>query len=157
MTVRAGVLNEERAMKPEGEATRGEMPSLAICAVSAVPTILAVDDDPDALTLLTLFLSKQGFRVLSASGGEEALERIREQLPDLVITDLTMPRMDGLELCARLRNRAETRHIPIIVHTGRPPDMQQPLICDRIFTKPADLAGLLSAIRELLKGPGPPA
>ena len=57
-------------MKPEGEATRGEMPSLAICAVSAVPTILAVDDDPDALTLLTLFLSKQGFRVLSASGRE---------------------------------------------------------------------------------------
>jgi CheY-like chemotaxis protein len=67
---------------------------------------------------LELFFKSQNFEVACASDGIEALARIEEQLPDLVITDHFMPRMTGLQLCAYLRARSDTRHLPIILHSS---------------------------------------
>jgi CheY-like chemotaxis protein len=80
--------------------------------------ILLVDDHADLLAALELFFKSQNFEVACASDGIEALARIEEQLPDLVITDHFMPRMTGLQLCAYLRARSDTRHLPIILHSS---------------------------------------
>jgi len=113
---------------------------------------LTVDDEPDALTALRLFLSIEGFDVLSASSGHEALSSVQLQSPDLVITDLAMPDMNGLELCARLRAQPATRSIPIIVYTGltQPDRRDVPGLYDRRLTKPTDLDELVDEVRALL-------
>jgi CheY-like chemotaxis protein len=112
-------------------------------------TILTVDDDPDALTLLRLLLRSEGFEVLAALSGSAALQCVRVQTPDLIITDLTMPGMTGLELCRQLRGSSETRHIPIILHTAQIVPPTDPLY-DRAFRKPADFGALLSTVHRLL-------
>src|SRR5258708_21518092 len=80
--------------------------------------ILAVDDSPDALTILRLFLSAEGFEVITAGDVGEALLRVREHSPDLIITDYAMPERTGLDLCRQLRSQHQTRHIPIVLHSG---------------------------------------
>jgi CheY-like chemotaxis protein len=112
-------------------------------------TILTVDDDPDELTLLRLLLRREGFEVLAALSGSAALQCVRQQMPDLIITDLTMPGMTGLELCRQLRDSSETRHIPIIVHSAQTVPPTDPLY-DRAFRKPADFGALLSRVHRLL-------
>jgi len=112
-------------------------------------TILTVDDDPDALTLLRLLLRSEGFEVLAALSGAAALQCVREQMPDLIITDIAMPGMTGLELCRQLRASSDTRHIPIIVHTAESVPPTDPLY-DRAFRKPADFSALLSRVHRLL-------
>jgi CheY-like chemotaxis protein len=112
-------------------------------------TILTVDDDPDALTLLRLLLRSEGFEVLAALSGSAALQCVRARMPDLIITDLTMPGMTGLELCRQLRDSSETRHIPIILHTAQTVPPTDPLY-DRAFRKPADFGALLSRVHRLL-------
>jgi CheY-like chemotaxis protein len=86
-------------------------------------------------------LRSQGFEVLAALSGLAALQCVR-QMPDLTITDLTMPGMTGLELCRQLRDSNETRHIPIIVHTAQTVPPTGPLY-DHVFRKPADLGALV--------------
>jgi CheY-like chemotaxis protein len=108
-----------------------------------------VDDDPDGLGALELFLMSEGFEVITARNGSEALLRVREQWPDLIITDYTMPGMTGLDLCKRLRASRVMRLIPIILYTGvsLPPDSR---LYDRIVAKPADLGAFAIQIRMLL-------
>lgn len=91
----------------------------------------------------------EGFEVITARNGAEALLRLRERWPDLIITDYTMPDMTGLDLCKRLRASRVMRHIPIILYTGvsLPAD---PRLYDRIVTKPADLCAFAIEIRLLL-------
>jgi two-component system cell cycle response regulator len=112
--------------------------------------ILAVDDSPDALTILRLFLSAEGFEVITAGGVTEALLRVQEQLPDLVITDYAMPGKTGLDLCRHLRSHPKTHHIPIVLHTGAdlPPTEAAPY--DALYAKPASLAQLVRRVRSLL-------
>jgi CheY-like chemotaxis protein len=112
-------------------------------------TILTVDDDPDNLTLLRLLLSSEGFEVLAAMSGPAALQCVRQRMPDLIITDLTMPGMTGRELCRHLREANETRGIPIVVHTAETVPLTDPLY-DRAFRKPADFNALLSTVYRLL-------
>jgi CheY-like chemotaxis protein len=116
---------------------------------SASASILCVDDDPDGLGALELFLMSEGFEVITARNGSEALLRVREQWPDLIITDYTMPGMTGLDLCKRLRASRVMRLIPIILYTGvsLPPDSR---LYDRIVAKPADLGAFAIQIRMLL-------
>jgi two-component system, OmpR family, phosphate regulon response regulator PhoB len=112
--------------------------------------ILTVDDSPDALTLLRLFFSAEGFEVITAAGMAEALLRMREQLPDLIITDYAMVDRSGLDLCRHLRSHRETRHIPIVVHTATDlPPTKTPLY-DALCEKPAGLAQLARRVRSLL-------
>src|SRR5581483_8950501 len=111
--------------------------------------ILVVDDSPDALTLLRLFLSAEGFEVITARGGAEALQLVPRQLPDLVITDYEMPEATGLDLCPHLRSHRETHHIPILLHTGSDLYPPQTALYDAIFAKPASPAQLVHKVRSL--------
>jgi CheY-like chemotaxis protein len=113
-------------------------------------TVLTVDDDPDAITLLRLLLRREGFEVLPASSGAEALACIHERMPDLVITDVSMPGMTGLDLCRHLRDSSETRHIPIVVHSGEPLPPSDALY-DCAFMKPANLKSVLRTVYRLTR------
>ena len=113
--------------------------------------ILVVDDDSDSLTALQLLLSTLGFEVAAARSAQEALRSIQRRLPDLVITDCEMPRMSGLELCRVLRNRDQTRDIPIVLYTGKDIVENGPKTYDRIVAKPANADAILSTIKELLR------
>lgn len=114
--------------------------------------ILVVDDDSDALTALQLLLSALGFEVATARSAQEALTRVQQRLPDLIITDCEMPRMSGLEFCRVLRKRDQTRDIPIVLYTGKDIVESGPKAYDRIVAKPADADAILSIIRALLRG-----
>lgn len=77
-------------------------------------TILAVDDEPTSLKMLTAVLTAEGYQVHSATGGEHALELVAKTLPDLILLDIAMPGIDGLEVCRRLKAHEKTGHIPLI-------------------------------------------
>jgi CheY-like chemotaxis protein len=114
-------------------------------------TILAVDDEPDALDFLRAFLAPEGFEFVQAASGAQALALIEEQRPDLLIVDVMMPGMTGLELCDILREHVETRDIPIIIYSAH--DLREHSnsgLYDHAFLKPADPDQLLWAIRTLL-------
>ncbi len=81
--------------------------------------VLIVDDDPDIQRLVGYNLSQAGFQVLSASTGRTALESVQNEPPDLIILDIMMPDVDGMEVCRILRQRENSRRIPIIMLTAR--------------------------------------
>ena len=81
--------------------------------------ILLVDDEPHILRAAEIKLSRSGFEVRCASDGQEGWAMILQKLPDLVVTDLQMPRMDGLELTRQIRENAATAHLPVLMLTAR--------------------------------------
>src|SRR3569833_2579687 len=83
------------------------------------PSILVAEDESALVTLLRYNLEREGYRVLEARDGEEALLIAAEEKPDLVILDWMMPQLSGIEVCRRLRSRQETRNVPIIMLTAR--------------------------------------
>jgi len=83
------------------------------------PRILVVDDAPDNLDILQMRLESQGYEVATAGDGVEALEKIREMLPDLVLLDIMMPKMDGIEAVKRLKADPSLPFIPVILVTAR--------------------------------------
>jgi CheY-like chemotaxis protein len=117
--------------------------------------LLLVDDEQDVLDVLELLLSMEGHAVSTARDGVEALEVASAEDLDVVITDLMMPVMDGLELCRRLRADDRTRGIPIVLHTaaGRPPPGRGTLF-DAFLSKPSELEDHLRVIERLLPQPG---
>jgi len=80
--------------------------------------ILVVDDEPDIVKLVTLKLANEGFRVIGAGDGEEALKKVEEGKPDLIILDISMPKMDGWEVCEKIKAKPESKDIPIIMLTA---------------------------------------
>jgi diguanylate cyclase (GGDEF)-like protein len=120
------------------------------------PLVLVVDDDPDKLGLLEVALTNAGYEVRTASDGEEALAAIPSFQPDLVVSDVMMPRMNGLELARRIRENPQTKFIPIILQTAaglRPEDERLGSEVGALgyFTDPTDLDLLLSRARTLLE------
>src|SRR3954467_10849067 len=91
------------------------------------PTILLVDDEDAVQKLLTNPLEREGYRVVSARDGEEALDRFGEANPDLVVLDIMLPRLDGLEVCKRLRARST---VPIIMPTAREGELERVVALD---------------------------
>ena len=81
-------------------------------------TLLIVDDKPQNLRLISDFLAEQGFELMLTRSGEQALEKIDLALPDLVLLDVTMPKMDGFEVCRRLKENARTASVPVIFMTA---------------------------------------
>jgi putative two-component system response regulator len=126
--------------------TSGEHPAARLDR----PLILAVDDEQDARDFLRAALADVGFEFLEAASGAQALQMLEERRPDLLIVDVMMPGMTGLELCAHLRIRDDTRNIPIILYSAYPMRHSNAGLYDRAFVKPADLEELLYAIRALL-------
>jgi two-component system alkaline phosphatase synthesis response regulator PhoP len=88
-------------------------------AEQAVQRILVVDDEEDLLELVRYNLSKEGYQVECVATGEDALKAARRQPPDLIVLDLMLPSVDGLEVCRRLKNDSKTREVPIIMLTAK--------------------------------------
>lgn len=118
--------------------------------------ILVVDDNPDKLSLLEAALCLAGYRVTTATDGDEALSAIESYQPDLVITDVMMPRMNGYELAQRIRANPVTRFIPVIMQTAasrRAEDLRRASEVGALgyITDPTDLDLLLARTRTLLE------
>jgi DNA-binding response OmpR family regulator len=107
-------------------------------------TILTADDDPQLLRLMTRNLQFEGYDVLSASDGQQALEGIERKTPDLVLLDVMMPKMDGFSVCHRVR---EFSSVPIIIVTARGQDLG----ADDYLTKPFSVDELLARVRAVLR------
>lgn len=122
------------------------------------PTILVVEDEAPLLTLLRYNLEKQGFRVDEAADGQEALMRVAEAPPDLVLLDWMLPALSGLEVCRQLRRRHDTRDMPIIMVTARTEDQDAvralDIGADDYIAKPFVMDALLARIRALLRRSG---
>jgi len=115
-------------------------------------TILLVDDEDSIQKLLAYPLEREGFRVLQARDGEEALERFRAEHIDLVVLDVMLPKLDGLEVCKRLRAESE---VPIIMLTARDDELDKvlglELGADDYITKPFSIHEFRSRVRALLR------
>src|SRR6266516_2607915 len=115
-------------------------------------TILLVDDEDSVQKLLAYPLEREGFRVLQARDGEEALARFAEERVDLVVLDVMLPKLDGLEVCKRLR--AESA-VPIIMLTARDDEFDKvlglELGADDYITKPFSIREFRSRVRALLR------
>jgi DNA-binding response OmpR family regulator len=115
-------------------------------------TILLVDDEESIQKLLTYPLEREGFRVVAARDGEEALRRFSEEPVDLVVLDLMLPKLDGLEVCKRLRSGST---VPIIMLTARDDELDKvlglELGADDYITKPFSIREFRSRVRALLR------
>ncbi|MBV9756393.1 MAG: phosphate regulon transcriptional regulator PhoB [Alphaproteobacteria bacterium] len=122
------------------------------------PLVLVVEDEAPLATMLRYNLEKQGFRVEEAGDGEEALTRIEEVKPDLVLLDWMLPVMSGIEVCRQIRRRSTTRDLPVIMVTAR--TEEQDAVrglntgADDYVTKPFSMDGLLARMRALLRRAG---
>jgi CheY-like chemotaxis protein len=112
--------------------------------------ILIVDDDPDACTILRLFLTAEGFEVITAQSVPAALSSMQDHLPSLIITDYNMPEATGLDLCRDVRSHPRTWGIPIILHTAKDLSHTDESLYDQVFEKPTDLHRLSYAVRQML-------
>jgi class 3 adenylate cyclase/CheY-like chemotaxis protein len=122
--------------------------------VSANPKILVVDDTPENIRLLQALLEPRGYSVITASSGQEALAKLRDEPPDLVLLDVVMPEMDGYEVCRRLREDPATTVLPVVMVTASGSEQRIAAIeagADDFISKPLDQAELLARIRSLLR------
>jgi DNA-binding response OmpR family regulator len=119
--------------------------------------VLVVDDHPAMIRLIADALTGAGYAVISAEDGQAGLVAVGEHHPDLVILDLSLPVMTGLQVLRALRNQAETQGLPVIVLTGRD-GAADTLDCwmggaDRYLVKPCSMEELLEAVRQMLGEP----
>jgi putative two-component system response regulator len=118
-------------------------------------TVLVVDDEPYTVDLLQAYLEIEGYQVMVAYQGEEALEKASARLPDLVLLDVMMPDLNGFEVCRRLKANTRTQFVPVIIITA----LQEPKDkiagaeagADDFLTKPFDHVDLLARVRNLLQ------
>ena len=117
--------------------------------------ILVVDDEPDAVELVEFNLKNAGFEVITAADGAEALKKARATLPDLILLDLMIPEVDGLEVCKLLRRDAATAGIPILMLTAKAAEIDRvlglELGADDYVTKPFSPRELMLRIKGLLR------
>lgn len=117
--------------------------------------ILVVDDEEDILELVRYNLTREGYEVEGLTTGEQALTKVREQPPDLIVLDLMLPGIDGLEVCRLLKNNAETEHIPIVMLTAKGEDADivvgLELGADDYITKPFSPRVLVARVKAALR------
>jgi two-component system phosphate regulon response regulator PhoB len=122
------------------------------------PTVLVVEDEAALATMLRYNLEKQGFNVDEAVDGQEALTRIAEAQPDIVLLDWMLPVMSGIEVCRQIRRRPQTRDLPVIMVTARTEDQDAVrglnTGADDYITKPFSMEALLARMRALLRRSG---
>ncbi|HET7318950.1 MAG TPA: response regulator, partial [Nitrospirota bacterium] len=120
--------------------------------------ILIVDDEPDIVELVTYNLKKDGFRVATASDGEEALHKIRKDKFDLVVLDLMLPGIQGVEICRIIRNDPKTAGTPIIMLTAKGEEVDRVIGlesgADDYMTKPFSPRELIARIKAVLRRTG---
>ena len=114
--------------------------------------ILVVDDERKIISLMRAYLEREGYRVIEASDGRQALETYRREKPDLIVLDLMLPEVDGLEVCRQIRRTSE---VPIIMLTARDEDADKlvglELGADDYITKPFSPRELVARIRAVLR------
>ncbi len=120
-----------------------------------IPYVLVVEDEDALSTLLSYNLEKEGYKVTVATDGEEGLMLVDERLPDLIVLDWMLPKVSGIEVCRRLRTRAETRNVPIIMLTARGEESDRirglDTGADDYITKPFSMTELTARIRAVLR------
>jgi len=118
------------------------------------PKILVVDDEPETVELIEFNLKQAGFGVITAADGAEALRTARAQLPDLIVLDLMLPELDGLEVCKLLRRDPATAAIPILMLTAKATEVDRvvglELGADDYVTKPFSPRELVLRVRKLV-------
>ncbi len=118
-------------------------------------TILVVDDEQDLLDLIEYNLKKEGFDVIKAENGQDGIKKAREHNPNLVLLDIMMPKMDGMEVCDQMRVDADLKHIPIIFLTARGDEKTEVEGLDKgaddYITKPISTTKLISRIKAVLR------
>ncbi|MBI3995507.1 MAG: response regulator [Nitrospirae bacterium] len=116
-------------------------------------TILIADDEPHLIRSLSYVLKREGYRVESALDGPEAMSKIESFRPDLVFLDLILPRMDGFEICRRIKNRGDLRSIYVIILTakGQGADRKRGLEAgaDAFMTKPFSPKEIIDTLRRV--------
>src|SRR6195952_416587 len=119
------------------------------------PHILVVEDEDSLSTLLQYNLAKEGYDVALAGDGEEALLLVDERLPDLIVLDWMLPKVSGIEVCRRLRQRNETRNLPIVMLTARGEETDRvrglDTGADDYVVKPFSMIELVARIRAVLR------
>jgi two-component system phosphate regulon response regulator PhoB len=119
------------------------------------PLVLIVEDEAALMTMLRYNLEKQGFRVEEAGDGEEALTRITEVKPDMVLLDWMLPNLSGIEVCRQIRRRPATRELPVIMITARSEDQDAVrglnTGADDYVTKPFSTEALVARMRALMR------
>ena len=116
--------------------------------------ILCIEDEPEMIDLIRLILGRRGFDVVGAAGGKEGLEKVRQELPDLVLLDLMMPDMDGWEVYQQMKADEKTKDIPVIVITAKAQSIDKVLglhiaKVDDYIAKPFSPQELLSSVDKV--------
>jgi DNA-binding response OmpR family regulator len=116
--------------------------------------ILCIEDEPEMIDLIRLILGRRGFEVVGAAGGKEGLEKVRQELPDLVLLDLMMPDMDGWEVYQQMKADEKTKDIPVIVITAKAQSIDKVLglhiaKVDDYIAKPFSPQELLSSVDKV--------
>ncbi|WP_339915106.1 phosphate regulon transcriptional regulator PhoB [uncultured Brevundimonas sp.] len=119
------------------------------------PYILVMEDEDALATLLQYNLEKEGYRVVIAADGDEGMLQVDECLPDMVLLDWMLPKLSGIEVCRRIRGKAESRNLPIIMLTARGEESDRirglDTGADDYLTKPFSMTELLARIRAVLR------
>jgi DNA-binding response OmpR family regulator len=117
--------------------------------------VLVVEDEKDILHLVKLYLDKEGFRTLTAATGAEGLKCAKQDKPDLIVLDLMLPEIDGLEICKRLRAAPETAMVPIIMLTAKAEESDTviglELGADDYVTKPFSPKALVARVKAMFR------
>src|SRR5262245_30839452 len=119
-----------------------------------MPTILVVDDSPTELRLVTGALQKQGYQIVTASDGDQAVAKAAATRPDLIVLDVVMPKKNGFQVCRELKTTPETQDIKVLLLTSKNQatdrfwGMKQG--ADEYMTKPFDEAALLAAVKKFV-------
>src|SRR6185295_17704954 len=120
--------------------------------------VLIVDDDPDIVRLVSYNLSHAGYEVQTATTGRKALELVQKQPPDLIVLDLMLPELDGMEVCRTLRQQTPSRRIPILMLTTRNEEIDRvvgfELGADDYVSKPFSPRELVLRVKSILRRAG---
>ena len=123
--------------------------------MSSPPLVLIVDDERDLVRLLEFNLQQAGFETAVAYAGEDALQKVRQRIPDLIVLDLMLPDIPGNEVCRQLKASPRTRHVPVLMLTARTDEVDRvvgfEVGADDFVTKPFSVRELVLRIRAILR------
>lgn len=123
--------------------------------MSDQPTVLVVEDEPAQRDVLCYNLEAEGFRVVQAENGDEAMVMVEEETPDIIVLDWMLPAVSGIEVCRRLKSRPDTRAIPIIMLSARSEEVDRvrglETGADDYVVKPYSVVELMARVRAQLR------